>query len=105
VQDERHYSTLRERIGAIMDACDGALALPGGPGTLTEISFTWNHLLTGAITPRPLILIGPGWKATFDQLYNGLGAYIPIYQRDWVTFAPDVEAAFIQLQDRLAQPR
>ncbi len=105
VQEERHFRTLRERIGAIMDSCAAALALPGGPGTLTEISFTWNHLLTGAITPRPLILIGPSWKAIFDQLYNSLGAYIPNHQRGWVTFAPDAEAAFDQLQTLLEQSR
>jgi uncharacterized protein (TIGR00725 family) len=103
VQEERRYRTLRERIGAMMDSCDGILALPGGPGTLTEISFTWNHLLIGAVSPRPLILIGPGWKATIDQLYSSLGAYVPFHQRGWVAFAPDVEAGFMEIQARLAQ--
>ncbi len=101
VQEERRYKTLRERIGAMMDSSDGILALPGGPGTLTEISFTWNHLLIGAVSPRPLILIGPGWKATFATLLETLGAYVPPSQRGWLTFAPDVKTGFNELQARL----
>ena len=26
-------------------ACDAAIALPGGPGTLTEIALTWNLMI------------------------------------------------------------
>jgi hypothetical protein len=58
----------------------------------------WSHLLTEAIPPRPLILIGPGWQATFDQFYQSLGGYVPETQRRWLSFAPDVEAAVQKLK-------
>lgn len=101
VQEERRCTTLRERIYTLMDSCDAALALPGGIGTLTEIAFTWNHLLTGAVHPRPLILIGPGWQATFNQFFQSLGNYVPADQRRWISFAPDAQAAIAVLQGQV----
>lgn len=102
VLEERRYGTLRERLSALIDGCDAALALPGGPGTLTEIALTWNLLVTDAISPRPLILIGPGWQATFEGYYAALSDYVPPAQRHWLTFASDVDAAFEQLKSMLA---
>jgi uncharacterized protein (TIGR00725 family) len=93
VKEERRVATLRQRIFALIEGGDAAMALPGGPGTLTEISAMWNHLLTDAIAPRPLILIGSGWKMTFDQFYHSFDAYIPQEQRKWVQFAGDVDTA------------
>lgn len=93
VMEERRYPTLRQRLYALMEDCDGALALPGGPGTLTEISMMWNHLITDALPPKPLILIGQGWKATFDQFFLAFEEYIPADQRKWLTFAVNVDDA------------
>jgi uncharacterized protein (TIGR00725 family) len=101
VQEERRFVTLRERLYALIDGCQAAIALPGGPGTLAEIAVMWNHLLTDAIAPRPLILVGLGWQATFSQLYRSFDPYIPGRQRQWVTFAEDVDAAVEQLFERL----
>ena len=101
VQEERRFITLRERLYALIDGCQAAIALPGGPGTLAEIAVMWNHLLTGAITPRPLILVGPGWKETFSQFYRSFDSYIPESQRIWVSFAENVDSAVEQLLARL----
>ena len=101
VLEERRFTTLRERIFALMDGCDAALALPGGPGTLTEIAITWNHLLIGAIAPRPLILIGTGWQETIGGFFRSFDEYIPEAQRRWLTFAPDVENAVELLKTKL----
>lgn len=90
VMEERRYKLLYQRIIALIEGCDAAIALPGGPGTLTEISMMWNLLLTGAIDPRPLILIGNGWKTTFDTFFEKLGKYIPGEQRQWLYFADDI---------------
>jgi len=93
VQEERHFPTLRQRLFALIEGCDAALALPGGPGTLAEVAMFWNHLLTNAIAPRPLILIGPGWKTTMEQFFRSFDSYIPENQRGWLAFALDGEAA------------
>ncbi len=99
VMEERRYRTQRERLFALIEGCDAALALPGGIGTLAEIAEMWSQLQIGAIEPRPLILVGSGWKATFEGFLENLGAYVPPADRSWLSFAPDVEAAFSQIQD------
>ena len=103
VQEEMRYATLRERLFALIDECTAAIALPGGPGTLTEIAVLWNHLLTNAVAPRPLILVGDGWKTVFHQFYLSHDSYIPEVQRKWLVFAPDVDQAIKQLQNQLSK--
>lgn len=102
VQEERRFATLRERIFALIDGGEAALALPGGPGTLTEISMTWNNLLIESIPARPLILIGPEWQETFMHFYQVLGDYVPENQRRFLSFAPDVDIA-CRLLDKWSQ--
>jgi uncharacterized protein (TIGR00725 family) len=98
VIEEKRYPRLRDRLLALIDGCEAALALPGGPGTLAEVSMMWNHLLTQAISARPLILIGPGWAATFKTYFSTLGQYIGDNDRAWLSFAEDVDSAVDLLQ-------
>jgi len=101
VLEERRFPTLRARLFELIDTCDAAIALPGGPGTLTEISLFWNQLLIGAIPARPLILVGAGWKAVLDCFFEQHAANIPPAQRNWLSFAEDVDSAVAQLQRAL----
>ncbi len=98
VKEEWRKETLLERLQAIIYGCDAALALPGGPGTLTEIALTWNLMIIGVLPPRPLILIGDGWRAVFDQAFTSLSDYFPATQRDYLAFAPDVRSAVKMLE-------
>ncbi len=93
VLQESRYKSLRERLMALVETCDAAIALPGGVGTLAEVSVMWNHLLTEAITPRPLILIGPGWRAVIDQFLAEFDDYVAMVHRQWVQFAQDTDEA------------
>lgn len=101
VQEERRYSTLFERLQEMVTAGDAAIALPGGAGTLTEICLLWNHLLIGALTPRPLILVGSGWQTVMTTFFTVLGDYTPLPQRRWLSFTEDVEQAvhLIEIMD------
>jgi uncharacterized protein (TIGR00730 family) len=98
VMEELRYATLRQRLFALIDVCDAALALPGGIGTLAEVAAMWSQLQTGASSPRPLILIGPGWALTLRAFLDGLGQYIHPNDRQWVQLAVDVDAALGQLK-------
>lgn len=93
VQEEQRYPTIRERMFALIEGCDAAIALPGGPGTLAEVTVMWTLLLTAAIPPRPLILVGQGWRTAFEGLFASMGAYMPKDQGAWLSFAPDVQTA------------
>ncbi len=93
VKEEWKRESLMERLEALISHCDAALALPGGPGTLTEISLMWNLMIIGALERRPLILIGDGWRLVFDHFFRQLGTYSPPNQRGLLHFAPDPVAA------------
>jgi uncharacterized protein (TIGR00730 family) len=93
VKEERRKKTLLERLEVLIEDCDAAIALPGGPGTLTEISLMWNLMVIQATHRRPLILVGEGWHATLDQAYTELNDYFPAHQRELVQFAPDIQTA------------
>lgn len=93
VGEEMRFPTLRERLFALIDNCQAAIALPGGAGTLAEISLTWNQLIIGALPPRPLILVGPGWHSVFEAMFAGMGSYVSERDRCWLLYAPDIEEA------------
>ena len=97
VQEERRFSTIRQRLFALIDGCDAAYALPGGIGTLTEVSVMWSHLQTGVISPRRLVLIGSGWRETMHTFWQVFDPYVPERHRALLTFAPDVDAALTMI--------
>jgi uncharacterized protein (TIGR00730 family) len=105
VTEEWHYATLQERLFALINNGDGFLALPGGVGTLVEISLTWNQLITGVLSPRPLILIGTGWYKMVQGFITEQGHFIPEAQRPWVSFANDGNSAFLLLQGSLSNDK
>jgi uncharacterized protein (TIGR00730 family) len=102
VIEEIRMKTLPERILSLIENCDGALALPGGVGTLTEIMMTWNLLLTNSTKPRPLILVGREWQDFLVFYIQTFGAYIPENQRGWISSAQDVATAVRQLRENLS---
>lgn len=102
VMEELRYPTLRTRMYALIDECDAAMVLPGGIGTLAEAAAMWSQLQTGASSSRPLILIGSGWKGTFQTLFGTLSEYIAEKDRSLLSFAQDVESAYKILQSLIS---
>jgi uncharacterized protein (TIGR00730 family) len=93
VKEEWRKKTLIERLQALIEGCDAAIALPGGVGTLTEISIMWNLMVVESLPRRPLILVGSGWQSTLDQFFTSFEYYMPMRQRDDLRFAADVHTA------------
>ena len=93
VKEERRKKTLLERIHAIIEGCDAAIAMPGGLGTLAEISVMWNLMVVESLPRRPLILVGSGWQSTLDQFFNSFEFYMPTRQRDDLIFAENAQVA------------
>jgi uncharacterized protein (TIGR00730 family) len=99
VMEEMRYKTLRERLLTLIDTCDAAIALPGGVGTLTEISLFWNELIIEIGRERPLILVGQEWKTVFETLFSVLAEHTPLSMRKWVSFEPGIESAVNHLHN------
>jgi uncharacterized protein (TIGR00730 family) len=93
IKEEWRKKTLTERLMGLIEGCDAALALPGGPGTLTEISLTWNLMIIGSLHRRPLILIGNGWQNVFNQVFSSMDGYTSAAQKELLQFAPDIKTA------------
>lgn len=98
VKEEIRRKTLIERLQTLIEKCDAAIALPGGPGTLTEITLTWNLMIVESRHRSPLILVGDGWQSVFAQVFGKLGKYTPESQRNLLQFAADVETAVKMLE-------
>ncbi len=97
VKEEWHRNTLADRLTTMMESADALLALPGGPGTLTEICLAWNRLLVNSLSPRPLILIGKGWRAVFDLLFAAQSDYIAENLRSYLTFVDTIDDAIAKV--------
>jgi uncharacterized protein (TIGR00730 family) len=93
VKEEWKNENLIQRLEGLIRGCDAALALPGGPGTLTEVSLMWNLMIIGALERHPLILIGEGWRAAFDKVLQEMGPYSTPAQRALLSFAPNIAEA------------
>ncbi len=93
VKEERRKKTLLDRMLAIIEGCDAAIAMPGGLGTLAEISVMWNLMVVESLPRRPLILVGSGWQSTLDQFFNSFEFYMPMRQRDDLLFAENAQVA------------
>lgn len=102
VREERHHQTLLQRLDGLISGCDAAIALPGGPGTLTEIGLMWNLMVIEAIHRRPLILVGRGWQSMLDQAYTEMGVYFSENQRALVQFAPNIHTAVKLLEPNVS---
>lgn len=100
VKEERRSETLLERLKVLIESCDAAIALPGGPGTLVELALTWNLMIVRSRDPIPLILLGEGWRRVLEGFLQVFGEYTPDGQRRFLLFAPDEQAAVGMLEAR-----
>ena len=66
VVEEIRFPTLRERLTHLVTVNDGMITLPGGIGTLSEMSLAWSLLQVDEISARPLILLGDMWRDTVE---------------------------------------
>jgi len=101
VKEEWRKKSLLERMQAIIEASDAAIAMPGGVGTLAEISVMWNLMAVESLPRRPLILVGKGWRSTLDQFFTSFEFYMPFRQRESLMFAEDVRRAVLSLDGLL----
>ena len=93
--------TLFDRLDVLIRESDAWLAMPGGPGTLVEISLVWNLLIIHAIQQRPLILVGESWKRIMDVFMAEHGSYLPQGDGPELLFADDADQAMSLLENLL----
>ena len=88
--EEERFKTLKQRLAYLMDACEAAVALPGGLGTMVEVSLMWNEIAIEARPKIPIILVGMGWEETFEAFFENLGEFVRPQDRELLQFVPTV---------------
>jgi uncharacterized protein (TIGR00730 family) len=65
---EIQCETLFERIDNLVKYGDGFIILPGGTGTLLELSVIWELMNKNVIEKRPIACLGNIWKTVVETI-------------------------------------
>lgn len=101
VQQEIRTQTLPQRLEVLTRQPDAMIALPGGIGTLCEISLALNLMVISPAPPKPFILIGTSWEKVFRQFFTVNHEMINELDQPRVQFARDPIDAVTYLQKSL----
>jgi hypothetical protein len=96
VAEEVRYESFRDRLMHLVLNNDGMITLPGGIGTLSEMTLAWSFLQVGEVNPRPLALIGDMWRDGIRGFYRA--EYVTRVYLDLLYFAQTPEAAVAHMQ-------
>lgn len=90
--------TLFARLEHLVRDAAGYVALPGGNGTLAEISVAWECLRKGLVSARPLVAWRDPWQPVFEGLAEGpyLDGGVDLF-----TWVGDVEEAVEAVRARV----
>ncbi len=91
IVEEKRFTNLRDRLLYLVRENEGMIVLPGGIGTLSEMSLAWSFLQTGEIEPRPLVLLGEMWPQTIQPFLEA--GYVKPQYAEMLFFAAAPETA------------
>lgn len=99
VHEVIHNTDLIGRIAGLIRNCDAAIALPGGVGTLAEITLTWNMIILDSIPVPYLITVGTHWENVIQSFYAEMTDLIPDKARTYIRFSATIEDAVAELEE------
>jgi Predicted Rossmann fold nucleotide-binding protein len=99
LHEEWRFETLKDRLFALVERCDVAIAMPGGVGTLAEIAITWNEIIVEAFPPKPMILFGKSWQNSIQFFTSEMKSYIPQHDLGYIQYAADIPAVLALIAD------
>lgn len=70
IDEEIRTESLFERIEKMIHISDAFIVLPGGSGTLLEMTAVLDHVNKGLIKFKPIICFGDSWKPVAKSLIN-----------------------------------
>jgi uncharacterized protein (TIGR00730 family) len=86
---EIRYDTLRERLNHLVVHSDAYVIMPGGVGTLQEISEVWQMFRLNEIPLRPLILYGRFWHPMFETMLQSGFVSVKDWESVYTVETPD----------------
>lgn len=98
VKEEVKFASLSSRLYHLIKFCDGAIALGGGIGTLSEISLLWSLVQTREIKPKPIVVVGKVWHETLSSFISTANIYIREEDKKLILFAKNIDDAVTLLK-------
>jgi hypothetical protein len=97
IAEEVRTQDFPERLMTLIERADAYVVLPGGTGTLAELSLAWEMMNKGSLSKtvggrKPLLVMAPYWQSVIDclqqegQLKNG--------DPNWTAPAMDIVTLF-----------
>ena len=83
LDEEIATQTFQERLFKLMEIGEAYIALPGGAGTLCEISVAWELIRKNLMPVKPLVFCGRFWEAMLTSLAEREGG------GEWLHFVKD----------------
>jgi uncharacterized protein (TIGR00730 family) len=68
IDEEVRVNTWQDRLWELIERGRGYVACPGGTGTLVELAVVWEMLNKGAMTGKPLVVLGDFWQPVIDRV-------------------------------------
>ena len=68
IEKEIHVQDWQARLFKLIELGAGYVALPGGTGTLVELSVVWEWINKGFIDSRPLVILGDYWLPVVNAI-------------------------------------
>jgi uncharacterized protein (TIGR00725 family) len=68
IEKEIRVQDWQARLFKLIELGTGYVALPGGTGTLVELSVVWEWINKRFIEPRPLVLLGDYWLPVVNAI-------------------------------------
>lgn len=66
--NEIKCDTLAERLDNLVNIGDAFILLPGGTGTMLELSFIWELMNKNVMDIKPAVCFGEMWKIIVDEM-------------------------------------
>lgn len=95
VKEEIKYETLTDRLLHLVTKNNGMIVLPGGIGTLSEMTLAWSFIQVGEMEKRPLVLMGKMWHSAVHAFYHP--DYVADSHLELLSFADEPETAVQQV--------
>jgi uncharacterized protein (TIGR00730 family) len=68
VDQDVRMMTWRARLFELIRRGRGYVACPGGTGTLVELAVVWEMLNKGAMSGKPLVVLGDFWQPVIERV-------------------------------------
>jgi len=99
VEEEIRVKSWQDRLFKLIELGAGYVVLPGGTGTLVELSVVWEWINKGFLAEKPVVILGKYWQPVVTAIPASELAGNPIHR------AADVEEVVSLLLHFAGDPR